>query len=340
LFYAALAMSAFLAVAALVRRAVPWSTSYGLRAKMQAFRQSKDECNAVYIGTSRVYRSFMPTVIDPIVSTEAAPFRSFNLGMAGMVGLEADALLREVLAMGPERLEWVIVELPTWGAVVSGEWWQQSDRTVRWHGVESTCLAMVSLWLARDSVHQWLDMCVKHARLFVRRMTNLGLGPAVVGAFAGAEDLDFAMHVEGFLDARGFRSLELETDPDVRKRRWAFLKDQDGYYERVRDLGRPRRRIGGLQRYNLVALRRQIEAVRGAGARIVFVTPPTLNASPMLNALARSGHLPELLAFNDPAAFPELYETRHRFDKEHLNDEGAVEFSRLFAMTFVELVDR
>ena len=61
---------------------------------------------------------------------------------------------------------------------------------------------------------------------------------------------------------------------------------------------------------------------------------PTPTGAPHLLRLGKEGRVPTLLAFNDPAAYPELYRFENRFDREHLAGAGARRFSALLAERF------
>ena len=68
--------NAFLALAAGVRTQVPWVATSGLRAKVDGFAAHRDEYDAVYLGSSHVFHSFRPDVIDPLVSGGPCGFLS------------------------------------------------------------------------------------------------------------------------------------------------------------------------------------------------------------------------------------------------------------------------
>lgn len=76
-----LAIASFVIVAGAIRSAMPWPDDYGMRAKLEAFEATKDEYDAIFLGSSDVFRSFNPSVIDEIISQNHSEFRSFNLGI-------------------------------------------------------------------------------------------------------------------------------------------------------------------------------------------------------------------------------------------------------------------
>ena len=74
-------------------------------------------------------------------------------------------------------------------------------------------------------------------------------------------------------------------------------------------------------------------AVRRAGARPVFILAPTINVTENYAGLP-SGVT--VLEFNNPAEYPELFEPDLHFDALHLNERGAVPYTRILARRFVE----
>ena len=47
-----------------------------------------------------------------------------------------------------------------------------------------------------------------------------------------------------------------------------------------------------------------------------------------------------IFAFNDPNAFPQFFEPALRIDFDHLNDTGALEFTRLLANRFADFLEQ
>ena len=45
-----------------------------------------------------------------------------------------------------------------------------------------------------------------------------------------------------------------------------------------------------------------------------------------------------IMAFNNPRAYPNLYRSSARRDREHLTKSGAEEFTRIMAVNFAQLI--
>ena len=83
-------------------------------------------------------------------------------------------------------------------------------------------------------------------------------------------------------------------------------------------------------------LARKRALARRFGAELVLVAPPTVGAA--FAPLPGSGFL--FLDFSSPARYPELFAVEHRYDRSHLNREGAVLYSRLLARELTRALAR
>src|SRR5262249_23207012 len=79
-----LAAAAFLLVAAAIRPLVPWPVEYGLRAKVEYWKQHEDRFDTVFFGSSYTHRGVRPDVVDAELARRGAPQTSFNFGVQGM----------------------------------------------------------------------------------------------------------------------------------------------------------------------------------------------------------------------------------------------------------------
>ena len=81
-------------------------------------------------------------------------------------------------------------------------------------------------------------------------------------------------------------------------------------------------------------LAEQIRWLRADGVEPLFVIAPVTTGEEELRRLPERGVVRTLLAFNDPAAYPDLYEVDARADTMHLNERGALRFTQLLAERF------
>lgn len=299
-----------------------------LRPQLEAALADLDDYDAVVIGSSRVQRGVQPEVLDARLSEPGRPFRSFNLGVAGMKSFEADRVVSEVLAAGSSRLRVLLIEAPEW-QVDAKPLHMFTARFTDWHDLPRTGLVLRSIWRSEASLLRKIELSWMHVRLFFTRLSNYGsherFGP----------DSGWSRRVERMADVQGYLPLEIRRG-NAARRRAAFVADPSGYEEVVRRLRRRATR-GALsdpartRRYDRESLREQIERIEKAGVTPVYLVPPRTVSTADFAAFAEEGLIPHLIDLRDPLEYPELFDVENRFDKEHMSIRGAREMSQAIA---------
>lgn len=331
------ALLSFGVVAQGIGALVPRPTDYGLADKLAFFAAHRDDYDAVYLGSSRTFRSYLPEVVDRELRGLGHELRSFNLGVPGMTSFEVDHVLRDVLALRPQRLRWVILEPPSWDPELAPES-AFSQRVVEWHTWRQTRAALVSIRLGDGSGRDRLALAWEHLRHAAWRLANYGQARRVVRGSAAQEPFlsagELARH-------GGHRALEdvVAVDRVVRWRRRHFEQNAAEWRRRVDALEEGHASGLELGGYNAAALRSQLDVLRAAGVRPLYALPPTTEPMPLAFALEDAGHLPALASFCHPAEYPDLYRFDGFFDFHHLTRAGAEAFSRHFARAFAVHLD-
>lgn len=324
-----LGIGAFLLVASVMHALTPWPSDYGLGAKFEFFAEHKDEYEILFFGSSVIYRSVVPAVIENTLRAGGEPLRCFNFGNPGMRAFETDHLLKEALALRPAKIKWVIVEARHWqDSIFSEHAW--TKRAAHWHSSDELSLALESVRLSDAAPPGKFFMAIDHLLHWAWNQTAYGRGTDIAVSLLGGdvhEDEKAQLAAHG-----GYRALEDEDDEDFSRRHAIFLKNQDKFKRGVAALERARRTPGSLDGYNLRAIETQIAAIRAAGAEPIYIIPPGppgLVSQPAVLRLLKAGLIPALLVYNDPATYRRLYSIGFHFDSNHLNRSGAAYFSRL-----------
>ncbi len=131
---------AFFATCALLSGRLPLPRASRLSPKLEHFASHKDEYDAVFVGSSKVYRHVDPALFDELTPQRGPSRRSFNLGVSGMAAIEIHFAIRTLLELRPERLRWVIVDPHTLGLDLLDKN-MLTGRVTFWHDVESTWMA-------------------------------------------------------------------------------------------------------------------------------------------------------------------------------------------------------
>lgn len=311
-----------------IRALTPWPKEYGLRYKFDYFKKHKDEYDALIFGSSGVYRSFVPEVIENTLARHGIEMRFFNFGTPAMISFETDNLLKEVLALKPARLKWIFIEPSDFNPAIL-ETHAFAGRMVRWHSTEETFLAMISSWLKDTELWERLELMWDHFVHWGWRMSNYGSGPDIFKVFLGWDEPDEDLSYLGSL--HGYRPLEDEVKEEYKQRHETFLNNQKKYRHSVKKMMEEEDGTESLEGLNMIALRRQVSVIRAAGAEPIYIMGPVVRYIPGLDTLLESGEIPALMAYNSPSRYAHFYLEKNRFDKNHLTREAAVAFSRRFA---------
>jgi hypothetical protein len=352
----------FSLVAAALRPLVPWPEDYGLASKMRWWDEHADEYDLVFVGSSRVFRAFDPRVFEVELARAGVPLRAFNFGVGGVQEFEMDGILRALLARRPSRLGWVLYEGGPMDPRFALRDNVESARVVHWHtpGRTRDVLHSIAHWpfapederellqdlprIARvwatlgERESLWrLDLARRHVQVLGWNLTNYGQGRAILGRLL-AEDLTNARRAmftpEELARGQGYIAFEENADESDERRAARLRDDPQGYAETVRTVAAGNDDFPPLETLNLPALAAQHELVRAAGAKLVFVVPPDRSPRPDRRALEQAGLLGNLLDFNQPEHWPELFALESRYDPGHLSRAGAVAFSSALAREF------
>jgi hypothetical protein len=297
----------------------PKSHGSTLDSKLAHWRKHGDSYDAVYLGSSMVNHHFIPAEFSQVLGAMGQPVKVFNFGMDGMWPPESLFMLREVLAQKNPRLRWVFIELMDFKPTLEGN--EESERTLAWHDWRHTILVSRHILSERipgqRTALERMDLLAQNWTLFARQSLHLGGGQTWLG-------------------------MQLKL---LREKKPRPLKD-DGYEAGEAHGLDGERRTVLLQKVEKLrkaearpippvlrdALNDAASVVCNAGAQPIFVLSPSLYSAERFNNWPPSDQ--PFFNFNDPLVYPGLYDPAHRYDLNHLNPDGALEFTRVFARKF------
>ncbi len=295
-------------------RLAPFPEVPGIFPKWSYFRENRARFDVLFVGSSRFYHQIIPAQFDAAVGG----VRSFNFGYDGMWPPESFYLLRQLLALRPPNLKWVVIDLMD----INTQLDERNVSTLRmayWHDLAHTRLAFQDILASRWHPEQKFDLLLQHGRLCLSQVLNLGRGADLLNKILAPKQprkKPFAWE-----EVAGF-----EPGPD-RALEGAELKSFQRTVERLQqDL--PPAPVRPVFREALGDL---IRDVRRAGAEPIFVIAPTINFRE--NFTEVPGNV-AVFAFNRPAEQPELFNPDKHYDSWHLNEKGAVDFTALLAAKF------
>lgn len=308
------------------------------RAKFRHFARAADDYELVFIGSSRVYREFVPSLFDAELLRHGRNTRSFNFGMQGMRHPEMRYIAQWILRRRPAALRWLVIELTGEMTESLGRHLHEenplSDRVIAWHTPALSWL-VTSAFLAGDfpAADKWRALGT-HALHLAYRFTNTGTGIPAGTRLLGYDPpqaFDYGQtggHVS--LDAEG------RTRADLLRRHEAFLADP-GDFEAELDALLRREAPPAPDPHLVASLLALVAEIQAAGVEPVFVImPPHWREGVGAFTDTQTHGLPTLFPYNDPERFPDFYDRRNLYNLRHLNEHGARLFTRRFARDFAQ----
>lgn len=365
-----LALASFVLVGLLMRAVAAPAGGSVIGGKLEYWRAHAAEYDTVFLGSSHVFRAFVPAEFDRATAGFDFPTRSFNFGVQAVHLLEQRYLLGQILAAHPElarvffEYQWLTPQLDPQNAF--------NPRTVYWHDAETTELAIeraltwgerldgalgfVEPESERHSIFTVLDRTLpagvraaeQHAQHYFTGLFSIGRGKDVLRGLAGREHGQTAR----YRAQHGYVSLEeddrmLAAQGDVhnsyRARRERFLADPLEYQRALDALDAAEVSFGDGEWVNAELTRvddfELIAAIaaetRARGVEFVLVILPSQSGNRPFEErlLAELGSL--VLRYNQPERNPVIYDPANRWDSGHLSEDGARFFSRILARDYV-----
>jgi hypothetical protein len=322
-----LALGTFLVTTSLLRSPLPWPGGSGVAEKWTYLAEHADEYDVVMMGSSRVYRSFDPRLMEEVWRDNGHKLKAFNLAAPGVGRFEADFLLDQLLALKPAKLKLVIVELWRFdpNEMKRNE---LTPRAIYWHTGRQTFHALASCFSFPSLTGTKRGkLAMSHLQHFARKLTSFGQASAILDAFEEQSENENLSHVR---KSRGYRALESEPFGSIHQRRDLFLEESGRFETAMLERHATARAGDPHEQLNVRALERRVQSLRESGVEIVFVVPPGPWAPPEVLRL-KADPLPPVISYSDREQFPWLYSESSRFDRFHVTAEVAKRLSRTFA---------
>jgi len=316
---------------ALIHAAMPFPKVLGIYQKWLYFQRNKEHIDVLFLGSSRVYHQVIPKQFDAQVKAATGrEIRSFNAAYDAMWPPESLYNLRQLLAMRPGKLRWVVLECLDIFADLPEEA-RATRRTAYWHDFRHTAMAWdgVRDMKGVEPLDKW-NLRDAHLSILIRNWTNQGRGAEWLSYEFGVERRKKATRwdpPEGWRDREGY---EPERDEPIAPKEWERLKV--GAEARAKAFP-PSEIKPSLRR----AYEEIIAEIRKAGAEPIILGTPTVLPTENFTRLQEGV---EIWSYHDPNLFPALYEKENRHDYTHLNDAGAKIFTDLLARRFAEYLGK
>jgi hypothetical protein len=289
-----------------------------------------DAYNVMFFGSS-VSLAIDPAQFDAAMSERGYAVRSVNFGELGAFAHETNYRLRRVLSRQPPDLRFVFIEAVEFdnkGRAVTGG----TRRETEWHDLYETLSAIHVTGLSDMHWDDKVKEFRRHVTQCLNRYSVLGRGvrateepPQVRRPFRGGRrDIVRAMR-EAVAESPEFRGDRSRYEALVRGLRMQLSRGPEGappFEDQVAAFGRQRAWIAK------------------RGVRPIYLAHPAFHHDPrVIRALEQRGVIADVLYFDDPEEYPELFDIGARADRNHLNVEASRRYTRLLAEVFADRLD-
>lgn len=316
-------------IASLINQRLPytWGRKY-LHQKNEYFRHHHQQYNTLFLGSSLVFRHFVPSVFDSLTTTST---HSFNMGCPGMFLPETYYYLDHFLADSiAGNLEYLFVEIQDMRKL-NGD--NLNTNTVKY------CRTVPELYqsfryLRHHPVKKdyWRLMFEGELVATVKNVLNAG---SVLDKIMFSIQYHKNESVPSVADG-GIQFLVPGIKDELDQRRASLLEagNVKDHFTKVNQLN---------VEHNPVHLERMlhfIDRAKKKGIHLMFVLTPRQSYDMYHGTLPMYKALPAVhkLSLADSEKFPELYAFDYSFDTDHLNKKGAIQFSVYMADIFNKLV--
>lgn len=294
-----------------------------LSAKLRHIASAETPYDAFFVGSSRIRRQISPVLFDREFARHGQAIRSYNLGLDALTFPELSFVYRRLLDTVKEAPRLVVVDLNGLRRKIDRSQDAQSVRAIQWHDLRHT--AVLFRAILRDpqgnerSFQETVNLLATHLGIMLRHYSRAGQGAEWTRSHLTPTSRD---HRPPGVDGRGFFPVTSALAGT------ALSTYREKLAEMPPGATQPVRRDPVLEEEFALLAR----DVRQRGGEIVFFYGPTVTTTRPAAAPEQGARGASLvLAYDDPAQFPALYQPEHRYDVQHLNLAGAQIFSTQLA---------
>ncbi len=323
-----------------------WVTDRMLAGDKMLHRQDKDY-NAVFVGSSRVYRGVVPHVFDNFVSKHSnKKIKSFNYGIGGSTSGMIYGQARELIADKSLDLDYIFIELRSLETSLREAAFVKNLHTHRsriWvNDFQALRFGIRSMWGIKGADWDTLKK-IRYTGYFLLKYIECKLN--VGGMIRMWEASNKEVKVKKELCQEGWCPMDYAKDVDIKKLRKKFVKSASHTLKSNRENSKIF--ASGLQAesfpsYNKPYAEELIELIIEAAERditLMVVALPMMKGHDYENIYPVFAALPtkHKIDIADSGANPELYMFDHCWDDTHANEAGARLLTQRLAQRFLKV---
>jgi hypothetical protein len=317
----------YLTISVIIRFLVPyyWGNPW-VGAKFKEAKAEIQKSNAIFIGSSRVYRQIIPQIFDSITGLQ-----SYNLGAPATYTPQTYYLLENYTKSDSTNLSYCFIELMDLGDISDYLFHQERSNyylTPKYWGISTAIL------LSNPYQEIKVKQLQRYTTSFIENMLHLG--------HFSEQLLHTDYYQKLYAGEKGFLSLDDESthtmDTIVSKSLYSRAKalQQDSSV-----LAKRAQKILNIEQDSLFPNPIHLSKIKSIISNLTrkkihpyFILLPRYTSK---NARALARYVPEkyLIDLTNPEKYPEFYQVKYSFDYGHLNEQGAKYLTQKLALAFL-----
>lgn len=316
-------------------RHIAWGNQTALE-KWEDVKKHHSDCNTLFIGSSKTYRAVIPSLFD---SLSGAGVKSYNLGIPAMFPVETYHFIERLLEEKEITLKRIFVELnssqmgPGLAHIPQGKYFLD---------VPHFLFAIRAMYDSQLSLKGKLVNIKAYATNFGERIVMYGLLREYhrnVLQFDNERLEPYSFHERGFLSYE--QELKHTPEPNqirLGKKHLAMMADTMIIHRKLAMNLAPAAAYPN--QTHLKKIRDLILLTEENGIQLVFYSmqqQKQYNNHQEVMALAGAIKTGHMINLSDSRKYPALFYVKNLYNAEHLNEQGAIQFTTYLAQAFNQL---
>lgn len=319
---------------------LPWSYSFdALHLKREYLRTHQNTFNLLFIGSSSTRRGFVPEIFDHSLDSGLI-VRSFNYGVDWMGFPEVYYMLDNVMKENLTGTKYIFIELSKIKIIDYQN--MHTARAIYWYNWQDYKFTVSSILSSASPLQVKLAAIASHSIGYIDHLLNVGSLNDRNDYHNRQKMVKDSLRYMGNSYA-GYSGKELHEENG----REHFLRDTSGLTARAinsaqafEEIERNPDLIKSCNKVYLDRINLTIKQLKEKGIYPVFVMNPKADPRQYKEILPVFFSIPPQyrIEIADSRKYPELYLSAYASDETHLNEEGAILFTRYLAGAFNNLM--
>lgn len=321
-------------------RELPWSYSFdALHLKREYLRLHPDRFNLLFIGSSSTRRGFVPNVFDETADS-SLHIHSFNYGVDWMGFPEVYYMLDHVLKENKSGTKYIFIELSKIKIIDYQN--MHTARAIYWYNWTDYKFTVSAILSSPSPPLVKAAALSSHTIGYMDHLLNIGTLSDRNEFHKRQALVTDSINILGER-YEGYNGKELHEDAGLEH----FLRDTSGLTTRAKNAAQAFEVLENnpdlIHQYNPVYLERinqTIEKLLSLGIHPVFVMNPRADPRQYKEILSVFYNIDPRFRIEiaDSRKYPELYQSQYASDETHLNERGAILYSKYLAQEFNRLI--